>query len=217
MARFLLVLGLGSALACAAPFQNGSFEDPAITGFGGIVPTGWITFDTGCGMDNCSGSGVFLQTYDAFHLPALPGGGNQAVGFGGNSNTGSYLRQVFDTVAGHIYEVSFDYVIQQGIGHEDWQVDALDGSNVLVTHSQQFNTTDWVRFTFQFTANSGSSTLRFTDASGQEPIQEHASTNWGLDLVTVTDLSSDSTVPEPASILLTAAGLAAVGFLRKRA
>src|SRR5579864_6418721 len=177
MTRFVLVLGLASALAYASPFQNGSFEDPAITGFGGIVPTGWTTFDTGCGIDNCSGAGVFLQTYQAFSLPALPGGGNQAVGFGGNGNTGSSIRQTFDTVTGHNYEVGFEYLIQQGSGHEDWQVDALDGSNVLATRSQRFNNTNWVPFTFQFTAGGTSSTLRFTDTSGQESAGEHGSTN----------------------------------------
>jgi hypothetical protein len=219
MTRFVLVLGLGSALACAAPFQNGSFEDPTITGFGfTTIPTGWIKFDTSCGTDNCSGSGLFIQTYEAFMLPALPGGGNQAFGFGGNGNFGSSLRQTFDTVAGHNYEVSFDYLTQQGAGHEDWQVDALDGSNVLATHSQRFNDRNWVPFTFQFTAGSMSSTLRFTDTSGQETFAEHASTNWGLDLVTVTDLGGPvGSVPEPASIWLASAGLAAVGLMRRHA
>ena len=78
--------------------------------------------------------------------------------------------------------------------------------------------TNWVPFTFQFTAGSTSSELRnFTDTSGQESAAEHQTTDWGLDLVTVTDLGGPvGSVPEPASMLLTAAGLAAIVLVRRR-
>jgi len=200
--------------AYASPFQNGSFETPVLAGFDfTLIPPGWTKFDTSCGSDNCSGNGLFLENYGALALPALTGGGSQAFGFGGNGNFGSTLRQTFDTIAGHPYQVSFYYVIQQGTGFEDWTLDALDGINGLATKSQRFNNTAWAQGTLQFNAASTQSTLRFTDGSGVESFADHASTNWALDLVTVTDLGAST--PEPAGIILTSVGLVFLGVVRK--
>jgi len=217
MNRLALFFGLATGLGCAATFQNGSFENPPVSNFDGTaVPTGWTKFDTGCGIDNCPGVGVFMQQYSAFSLPPLAGGGSQAMGFGGNGNIGSSVRQTFDTVGGHTYQVSFFYVIQQGSGFEDWIVDALNGSTPLFTHGQQFNNQAWQNFTFSFAAASASSTLRFTDNSGVESAIDSNGTNWGLDLVTVTDLTAPpATAPEPASLLLIATGLTAVRVIRR--
>lgn len=212
---FFLLLANGSA--CAAAFLNGSFENPVVANFdAAAVPTGWTKFDTGCGVDNCPGVGVFMQTYSAFALPPLPGGGFQAVGFGGNGNIGSSVRQTFDTVAGHTYQVSFFYVIQQGGGFEDWIAEVLNGATPLTSQSQLFNNQAWQNFTFNFVAASASSTLRFTDNSGAVSPADSNGTNWGLDLVTVTDLTAPpATAPEPADLLLIATGLAAVAAIRR--
>jgi len=217
--RLALLSSFAGALACASPFQNGSFETPVLAGFDfTLIPTGWTKFDHSCGSDNCSGNGLFLENYSAFSLPALAGGGSQAFGFGGNGDFGSTLRQTFDTIAGHNYQVSFYYLIQQGLGFEDWTVDALDGINNLATRSQRFNNTAWTQATLQFTAASTQSTLRFTDASGVESLSDQGSTNWALDLVTVTDLGGPvAGVPEPAQLMVTGAGLLFFGVMRRLA
>ena len=215
--RLALLSSFAGALACASPFQNGSFETPVVAGYDfTLVPPGWTKFDNTCGSDNCSGNGLFLENYSAFSLPPLSGGGSQAFGFGGNGDFGSTLRQTFDTIAGHNYQVSFYYLIQQGLGFEDWTVDALDGINNLATKSQRFNNTAWAQATLPFTAASTQSTLRFTDGSGVESPSDQGSTNWALDLVTVTDLGGPATgVPEPAQVIVTGAGLFLFGVMRR--
>jgi hypothetical protein len=100
--KFAFLLTLGSAVLFAGPFQNGGFESPVI-GAGPdftTVPTGWTKFDPSCGAANCSGPGLFMQTYAAFGLPTTGGQGNQAFGFGGNGITTGSVLQTFDTLNG---------------------------------------------------------------------------------------------------------------------
>lgn len=219
LANVFLFICLGAALLSADAFQNGGFESPVITGLDfATIPTGWVKVDPSCGT-NCSGGGLFMQLYSTFSLPTTGGEGTQAFGFGGNGVTTGSLSQTFDTIAGDMYELSFQYVIQQGSGFEDWTVDLLNGASTLATKSQQFNTQDWVTTTLDFTAGSTSTLLRFTDTSGlNESPGDHFSTNWALDAVKITDLGSGSgpsPVPEPRLVWLLGLSVAALAGYRR--
>lgn len=216
MIRFAGFLAMVGMVASASPFQNGGFENPAVPPgtFGPTIPTGWLE-------GGASGDGLFLQTYSAFMLPTTGGEGVQAMGFGALGNSGQWLAQTFDTIAGHMYQVSFEYLVQQGPPaggfNEEWTFDALNGATVLFDQSQIFSNTSWVTSTFSFTAIDTSSTIRFTDISASIGGTDHLAVNWALDAVSVTDLSTPPVgTPEPATILMAAAGLAVAWLARKR-
>ena len=238
--RFAVLLTIGSGALAAAAFQNGGFESPVIMGGPDFVtvPTDWTKFDPSCGgTANCPGSGLFMQLYSTFGLPTAGGEGNQAFGFGGNGAQTGSLLQTFDTVAGAMYHVTFQYVIQQGSGFEDLVADVLDGpvagvsmdssgcsggACLATTGDVKFNNLAWVTASLDFTAASTSTTLRFSDFSGVfESVGDHASTNWALDAVSVIQTSSGptsgpSTVPEPSTAALLILGTAAALALRRR-
>jgi hypothetical protein len=116
--------------------------------------------------------------------------------------------------------VSFQYLVQQGPPaggfNEEWTFDALNGSTVLFEQSQVFSNTAWVTSNFTFAATGAASTIRFTDISASLGTTDHLAVNWALDAVSVTDISAPPSAPEPAGIVLTGAGLAAVALLRRR-
>jgi hypothetical protein len=235
--KFALLLTLGNAVLFGSAFQNGGFESPVLTSSPDFttVPTGWGKLDPSCGSVNCSGSGLFMQIYTTFSLPATGGEGVQAFGFGGNGVQSGSLFQTFDTVSGANYHVSFQYVIQQGAGLEDLVAEALDGTvSSLGTNSAgctvgvggclattgriQFNNVAWVTTTLDFAASSASTTLRFSDFSGLETPSDHGSTNWALDAVSVAQTGGGATVPEPSTFaLMSVAALAALGLRRRKA
>jgi hypothetical protein len=213
MIRLAGLLASFSTLLCAAAFQNGGFENPVVPPgtFGPTVPTGWV-------WGGAPGAGIFLESYSAFSLPSAGGEGVQALGFGASGNSGQWAAQTFDTIAGHIYKVSFEYLVQQGPPaggfNEEWTFDALNGATDLFNQSQIFSNTAWVTSAFSFTATGAASTIRFTDNSALAGT-DHLAVNWALDAVAVTDLSAAPGVPEPSTVLLTGAGLAAA-WLRIR-
>jgi hypothetical protein len=216
MIRVAWLFALASGLACATPFQNGGFENPVVPPgtFGAIVPTGWF-------VGGAPGAGTFLQSYSAFSLPTLGGQGVQAMGFGASGNSGQSLAQTFDTIASHMYQVSFQYLVQQGPPtggfNEEWTFDVLNGATVLFDQSQVFSTTAWVTSTFTFVAASAASTIQFTDNSALLG-SDHNAVNWALDNVRVTDLSAPpiNGVPEPASALMIGAALVVLELIRRR-
>lgn len=216
MIRFALLVALAAGLASATTLMNGGFEEPAIPAgtFGAIVPTGW--FEGGS-----LGDGIFLQTYAAFSLPAVGGEGIQAMGFGASGNSGQWLAQTIDTIAGHTYQVSFQYLVQQGPPgggfNEEWTFDALNGATVLFDQSQVFSNTAWVTSTFTFAATGIATTIQFTDNSALLGTTDHFFVNWALDNVVVTDLSAPPApgVPEPTAVALTGIGLAVLALFRK--
>ncbi len=222
--KFALFLTLGSTVLFAGPFQNGGFESPVLIVSPNFltVPTGWAKFDP-------SGNGLFMQTYSTFGLPTTGGQGIQAFGFGGNGVTTGSLLQTFDTLNGASYHVSFQYVIQQGSGFEDLVAEMLNGAVSAIGSNSagctvgsggclansgrvQFNNTAWVTRTLDFTATSTSTTLRFSDFSGLETFGDHFTTNWGLDVVSVTQTSAVPGVPEPSTFTLMSLALAAFGW-----
>jgi hypothetical protein len=237
--RFAVLVIIGSGALFAAAFQNGGFESPVIMGGPDFVtvPTDWTKYDPSCGgTANCAGSGLFMQLYSTFGLPTTGGEGNQAFGFGGNGVQSGSLLQTFETVAGAMYHISFQYVIQQGSGLEDLVADVLDGTAAGVstdsngcsgpaclatTGDIKFNNAAWVTATLDFIASSTSTTLRFSDFSGVlESAADHVSTNWALDAVSVTETSGPTGVPtgvpEPSTVALVSLGSLAALALRRR-
>jgi len=210
--RVALVFVLTTALLPAAAFTNGSFETPVISGFDfTIVPTGWVKTDP-------TNSGLFLENYSAFSLPTAGGAGTQAYGFGGNGVTTGNLAQTFDTNAGGTYQVTFQYLIQQGLEFESLLAQALNGATVLGSDTEIFNNTAWVTKAFSFTATSSATTLRFSDNTGAALPGTGSGTNWALDAVTVTQTGGPTggAVPEPSGFAMMGLTALAIARLRKR-
>ena len=178
--KTILLFAFGGSAAFATAFQNGGFEAPSLSSSPSFVtvPTGWVKVDP-------TNSGLFSQLYITFGLPTLNREGVQAYGFGGNGATTGSLSQTFDTVTATNYDVSFQYVIQQGFEFEDLKVEVIDGATVLATNSIRFNNRAWATSTLSFTAASAATTLRFSDITGAVDPGLGGSTNWALDAVTV--------------------------------
>jgi len=152
-----------------------------------------------------------MEFYSSFGLPALTGGGSQALGFGANGGVGGTISQSFNTVNGTSYEVTFHYVLQQGPEIQGLKAEALNGASSLKVDSFNFTNTDWAQEIFHFTATGSTSTLQFSDTF---PIQG-VSTNWALDNVSVTSLGGGpSPVPEPSSLAVLAIAALAMAGLR---
>src|SRR5882724_4607189 len=127
---------------------NPGFEAPVLGSSPDFatIPTGWTRPDDG----NNSGS-LFMEFYSSFGLPALTGGGNQALGFGANGGVGGTISQSFNTVNGTSYEVTFHYVLQQGPEIQGLKAEALNGASSLKVDSFNFTNTDWAQEIFHFT------------------------------------------------------------------
>jgi len=190
----------------AAQFTNGSFEspggDPIRQGLtdGGTFVTGWLNQGNGQIYESSNQDGI------------LAGDGSYYVSFGHSGAVGGTFTQSFDTVVGAIYSVNYLLSLQQGSGTVDFQVEALDGSTQLASVTNTVDTIAWLSgTTLQFTATSGTSTLRFTDLGGPG----NSGTNTALDAISVDDLSA-SGVPEPNSLWLAAPALLAFTRFRKK-
>jgi hypothetical protein len=171
------------------------------------IPTGWTRPDNGSN----SGS-LFMETYSSFGLPALTGGGNQALGFGANGGEGGTISQSFNTISGTSYEVAFNYVLQQGTEIQGLKAEALNGASSLKVDAFDFSNIAWAQATFDFTATGSTSTLQISDTFPNQGVF----TNWALDNVSVTSLTSGpSQVPEPSSLAVL--GIAALAMAGVRA
>lgn len=218
MKKLTLLFGLGSGVLFASAFQNGGFESPVIgNDFVYTTPTGWTKVDPSCSFI-CAG--LFLEPYanTTANLPTQNKEGSQAFGFGGNQVTEGNLSQTFDTVTGNTYQVSFQYVAQQGGGSpefQDLELDVLNGANLFATSNPiRFNDIAWVTRTLNFTALSTSTTIRFSDITGASG-DSGVFPNWALDAVTVTQLSAAPATPEPSTLALVAFGSLAALWLRR--
>jgi Protein of unknown function (DUF642) len=219
--RRVLTLGALASAVCtplaaqAALFTNGGFESPGLAsgarsdiGVPGLAPTGWTAGGT------LGNQALFYESTGAFAGFAAKDGSN-AVGFGGNGTTGASISQLFDTVAGATYTVSFFTTAQQlGAGAQSYRAEALAGNstNILGTDVGVIpELNSWINHTFSFVAAGASSTLRFTDTSNGTAA---AGINWALDAVSVSG-QAPTGLPEPGSIaLVLTAGLLALRVRR---
>ena len=93
---------------------------------------------------------------------------------GGNAPGPHSLAQTISTIAGETYVLEFDYRDDNGTTNQQLQV-AVDGSSNLLTTEQiltDINDTTWVRYRFEFTADSTSATLTFTRHFGRRGFAE---------------------------------------------
>jgi hypothetical protein len=214
---FLQFIGLlaCSSLALAAPFTNGSFENPgtgAATSLNNnaFVVTGWSHTGTTFGD-------LYTRS-NTFGIAA--GDGLYYITWGGSGATGGTLSQTFDTVIGDIYTVNYLITTQQLAGSnlpiQSNTVAAFDGSALLNSVTNSFNMAagNWqAGTTLTFVAASTSTTLRFTDTTSST---NSPSINWGLDVVTVNGQPGQSgAVPEPSTYALMGGSLALLAWLRR--
>lgn len=209
-ATLALAITLTASPLWAAPFQNGGFETgpgPGVfstLGAGDTSITGWTVL--GNGIDYIGSYWTAAEGSRSLDLNAL--------------NTGG-IGQTFDTVTGQQYQVAFRMAGNPAGGPA---TKTLDASVAGVTQSFSFNTSGkdlsnmgWELKSFQFTATSALSVLRFVSTTSALSGNSSYPYAFGpaLDDVTVTGVSEQLPVPEPGSLLLLGTGLLS-GFRASR-
>ena len=171
-------------------------------------------FETGAFSPDWNASGnvqVAGPAANAFYFgggSAAKNGGFLVAFNGGNMAPNGVISQTFGTSQGTEYAVTFDFGATSG-GFQKIMADIL-GANGSVLNSITATGTnapaDLQSFTFSFIANSNASTLRFTDFSTNNSINQDGL----LDNVAV------AAVPEPTSIALLGLGLLGVVASRRK-
>jgi choice-of-anchor C domain-containing protein len=207
-----------SGAANAAPFQNGDFETgPAVASPPGLVElasgntsiTGWTVLNSGLG---------YVGDY------WVAQSGVRSIHLNGSSGA-SAIQQTFDTIAGVTYTVAFFLAghpaFEDDKGHAVSDKDKslryrVEGTSGLITQGfidfPQLNQTladmGWIPVAFTFIADGASATLEFKSQMGGAygPAIDNVSVSSGE--VTV--------VPLPMALPLFAAGLGALGIIRRR-
>ena len=191
----------------AAPFQNGSFEieDTSITIITLYPPstyiTGWEVFNNNIELVKTNYVPLWAAK-DGFYSPDL----NAIYTDGG-------IRQIFDTVADQDYRVTFwlsgnpysgpNYTLRVSAAGET--------QDFLLTYpTGESMANNWNEYTFDFTADSSSTTLSFLNVSNGYSSQSGGPS---VDLVSVELLTQP--IPEPATILLIGSGLVGLAGLRR--
>lgn len=197
LTSLLAVAAMGSVQA-ADLVTNGSFE------LGG---TGWSFTDT-------VGFAPVSQYQDCCGIngsgyPSI--NGNSAAFFGWGQQTGGTLYQTLSTHAGTTYTVNFSYGALAQNQLQTMTVSALNGAAELShLNVQAYGSYDQPHlvsgYSFQFTANSSSTKLLFSDTS--------AITN-NTDAM-IDSVSVMAAVPEPETYAMLVAGLGMIGFLARR-
>ncbi|TXH00557.1 MAG: DUF642 domain-containing protein, partial [Candidatus Moraniibacteriota bacterium] len=154
---------------------NGGFENPEPTDNGGtwqVYPDGSLT-----SWDVVAGSGLEIQEN------AVPGavahGGDQLAELDSHTpgSPASAIEQKINTVPGQKYRLTFWHSPRPGNGPDTDNAVTLSvlvtsNSGVLVNQTvgtiSEGATTNWTKYTFDFTALDNKTTVRFTDAGSQQ-------------------------------------------------
>ena len=219
----VLSLVLVSSEAFAAPFTNGSFEQPGVSSVvyltaGSTFMPGWTVVDSTLGGDN----EIAYQNNSAFGgLGVVASDGTHFLDMTGVVGRGKGVKSdAIDTVTGAKYRVGVDvgafFVRGQG-SFGDSIVDLLvnDLAVASFTNTQDLVApgSDWKRFTYDFTAVGPSARLTFLASTST------ASSNLGvgLDHVTFDAISAaPSAAPEPAAWGLMILGFGGAGAVVRR-
>jgi choice-of-anchor C domain-containing protein len=199
----MVVLSLTvTSISFGSPFQNGSFEIGPYPGSyitliaGDTSITGWVT----------QGSIDYIGSY------WTASDGSRSLDLNGYYTQGG-ISQTFDTVAGTLYNVSFDLA-----GNSDGPpvIKVLLVSGGSATSTYTFSDTGsnsnmgWVTESFMFYAQGPSSTITFTSITGDANYALSNSFGPALDNVNV------NAVPEPTSLLLFGLGLIGLAGIRRK-
>ncbi|HLI11724.1 MAG TPA: PEP-CTERM sorting domain-containing protein [Alphaproteobacteria bacterium] len=140
--------------------------------------------------------------------PNAPHSGNFAAELGPVGSDGT-LAQTFATIIGDTYQVSYWHIYNAAATPpSDFSV-TFNGTTLFSeANVNPPSPLTWTQYTFDVIASLASSTLQF--AFRNDPSYQ------GLDDVSVTDLGTPGTVPEPSSLALFGAALAGFGFMARR-
>jgi len=193
------LLLLTAGFAFAATFDNGSFEISTCDPLAG-------SFNTQGAVSTCLTAWTVTQNnVDYINGYWQASDGTHSVDLNGNTSAGG-IEQVFDTLVGYLYLVTFDLA-----GNPDGGIKTLDVTAAGTTTSYSFDTAGkdltnmgWSQQFFAFTANSTSTTLQFLSTTGD------CCAGAALDNVAVT------AAPEPSSLVLIGLGASALGLIRRR-
>jgi hypothetical protein len=189
VAGSLALAGLGAAPASAAPFANGSFEDPA------IAPALFTTVAAGntIGAWTVTGTNVDLLTSPTFRVSD----GVQSIELVGNGGAGSGVQQAFDTVAGVQYQVRYDAGANCA-GSVTGSIDGTDLDTVALVDNDAYLTR-----LITFTATSASTTLGIRASAAPAatcgPILDNVRINQAP---ICTDATADGNTETPTSVPL---------------
>jgi hypothetical protein len=189
---------LGTGMAQANLLNNGSFDAQTVSG--PYVASGFEYLARPLtGWDVYSGwRGVIL--FDGSYQPVADGANAIQL-----EKPGDTVSQTFATTIGQTYQLN--YALS---AYDDGSGAYTGGMNVSVAGVSQFVTTHTNQFTnesLSFTANAASTTLTFLSVGTF--FQNYPQ----LDNVSV---NATTAVPEPQSLAMMLAGLAAVGLVRRR-
>lgn len=193
MAAAMLALGLTGGAQASTIVQNGSFEDPVLTGGWDILTIpGWSNSSGGVEVQQ---SGIVATAYD----------GNQIVEMDGNTNYSIWQDVMLDVGS---YLFSFAYYPRESNPGTNGVDFALGGlfSGSITGSSSALPPGGWTLVTQAFTVTTaGSYTLTFTGTGVSDSLG-------GL----IDAVSIVPTVPVPAGGLLLLSALGGVAALRRR-